>query len=69
MRGHAGRGPAQIELEGLIGFFINTLVIAADLSGDPRVPGSARPGAGGLLAASSIRTCRSRSWSRSWRRA
>ena len=30
----AGRG--RTELEGLIGFFINTLVLRADLDGDPR---------------------------------
>ncbi|HSF41608.1 MAG TPA: amino acid adenylation domain-containing protein [Thermoanaerobaculia bacterium] len=32
----AGRG--RPEIEGLIGFFINTLVLRADLSGDPDVP-------------------------------
>jgi amino acid adenylation domain-containing protein len=33
---NAGRG--RPEIEGLIGFFINTLVLRADLSGDPGVP-------------------------------
>ena len=33
----------RVELEGLIGFFVNTLALRADLTGDPTVPRPARP--------------------------
>ncbi|HSF43443.1 MAG TPA: amino acid adenylation domain-containing protein [Thermoanaerobaculia bacterium] len=36
--GTPASGRVRPELEGLIGFFINTLVLRADLSGDPGVP-------------------------------
>ena len=34
----------RAEIEGLIGFFLNTLVLRTDVSGDPGFPGAAGPG-------------------------
>ena len=42
----AGRG--RDEVEGLIGFFVNNLVMRADLSGDPSVRRDPGPGEGGV---------------------
>ena len=39
----------NVELEGLIGFFVNSLVMRADLSGRAVVSGACKPGeAGGI---------------------
>ncbi len=59
----AGRN--RREVENLIGFFVNTLVLRTDLSGDPtfrELLGRVRDAA---LGARLIRSCPSRSWSRS----
>ena len=58
-------GPRR-EMEGLIGFFVNTLALRSDASGDPGVPRAARAGrAGGARRLRATRTCRSSGWSRS----
>ena len=59
----------RVETEGLIGFFVNTLVLRAATSA--ATPASASCSAGCARRRSAptpTRTCRSRSWSRSWRR-
>ena len=67
--GHADRRPQPAEIEGLIGFFVNTLVLRADLAGDAELPRAARRGCGRRRwRPTRTRTCRSSSWSRSWRR-
>ena len=54
-----------LETEGLIGFFINQLVLRTDLSGDPTFARAAGAGARGRRSAPTrTRTCRSITWSR-----
>ena len=64
----ADRQPhAGPRLEGLIGFFVNTLVLRTDLSRRPDLPRAAGAGcARRRWAPTRTRTCRSRSWSRSF---
>ena len=58
------------EIEGLIGFFVNTLVLRARPGRRPGPSARCWPGArDGAAAPTPTRTCRSRSWSRSCRRA
>ncbi len=55
------------ELEGLIGFFVNTLALAADLAGEPSFEEHlARVRETALGAYAHQDYCPSRSWSRSW---
>ena len=58
-------GRTRLELEGLIGFFVNTLVLRGDLSGDPSFASISRGCGRVRWRRTRIRTCRSRSWSRS----
>jgi len=41
----------RLETEGLIGFFVNALVLRTDLSGNPSFRGALAAGAGGLSGA------------------
>jgi len=41
----------RLETEGLIGFFVNALVLRTDLSGDPQFSGAFAPSAGGMFGA------------------
>ncbi len=63
---HPDRRPQPVETEGLVGFFLNTLVLRTDLSGGPSFRGAAGAGAARRPSAPTpTRTCRSRPCSRS----
>ena len=55
----------RAEIEGLIGFFVNTLALRVDCPGEPTLPRAAGAGAAQRWGPSSTRTCPSSSW---WRR-
>ena len=56
---------ARPETEGVIGLFVNTLVLRGDLSGNPRGPVLLHRTREARWERTPIRTCPSRSWSRS----
>ena len=63
----AGRTDAA--LEDLVGFFVNTVVLRTDVSGDPAFAERAGPGPGAApWTPSTTRTSRSSAWWRSWPR-
>ena len=58
-------GRTRAETEDLIGFFLNALPLRTDLSGDPPSPNCSAVCARRRSVRTRIRTCRSRSWSKS----
>ena len=66
--GSAIAGRTEVEMEGLIGFFVNTLALRTDLAGDPPSASSSRACARRRWGPMPTRTCRSTGWSKSSRR-
>ena len=58
-------GRSHRKVEGLIGFFVNNLVLRTDLAGDPTFPELWSVSGRSYSVRSRGRTCRSRNWSRS----
>ena len=61
-------GRTRIELEDLIGFFVNTLALRLDFGSDPEVGELLERSGRRRCRPTPIRSCPSNGWSRSWRR-